>query len=252
MRGVRIVSGFMLMFGVFAMVLSILSINSSDVNIVYAVDNIEDNIENSVSQQGSNTSENSNFLGGVGEQSLNQEDQDVADWLKNKRNVTADQLENASKTLTPVTDFIGYIIGGIIIILMSGVALITASDLLYISIPPIRGVLYKGNDGNSAGVNITTSSKKLRWISDEAVACAGMLEGSSQGSSSYSNIIGASQPQQNMSTKSVIATYFRKRIFFLLFLALCVIVLTSSVVMDCGINLAEWVLKLITTLNSSI
>ena len=48
--------------------------------------------------------------------------------------------------------------------------------------------------------------------------------------------------QDQMSKKSVIGMYFKKRIFFMILLAICAIVLTSSVLLGTGVNLALWLL----------
>ena len=65
--------------------------------------------------------------------------------------------------------------------------------------------------------------------------------------------MGAMQGQQQQnSTSSVIGVYFKKRVFFMILLALSLVVLTSSVVMDCGVNLAEWVLKIFGMINGKL
>ena len=105
-----------------------------------------------------------------------------------------------------------------------------------------------------------------QWVSDEAVACAALLGGGAQaqgamgggmgmmggyGGMGGMQAMGANQ-QQAQSTKSVIGMYFKKRLFFLILLALCIIVLTSSALMNCGVNLAQWVLKIINMLNGKM
>ena len=212
---------------------------------------------------------------------ISEDDQNIADWIGNQRGFTSDQLETASDTLSPITNMIGYLIGAIFVLACAGVFLITALDLLYIAVPPIRNLLYKaGTDGTGAytgggmaggygrgmmgmgmagaGGAAGGTNKPTQWVSDEAVQCAALMGGSAQaqngggmmGGGMYGGMQG--QPQQQMSTKSVIGTYFRKRIFFMILLVLCVIILTSSALLGTGVNLALWGVKLIDMLNGYI
>lgn len=251
-------------------VISIFSMVNIPKISVYAENGIEDNLNSS--SKGSSD----NILGGLQDQELDPDDQGVADWLKDQRGVTSDQLNSASEAMEPITAFIGYIIGGIIILTSVLVVAITALDLLYIAVPPVRNILYKaGTDGTGgytggfgaggygrgmggmgamgAGGAAGGSKKPTQWVSDEAVACAAMLGGSAQsvGGMGGMGAMGGMQ-QQQPTTRSVIGTYFRKRIFFIILLALCIIVLTSSALMNCGVNLAEWFLKIVNIINGKM
>lgn len=228
---------------------------------------IEDNINNSTT---STTEPTDSILDDIKNQEVDGEDKGMADWVANQRGVTSNQLETATQAMSPITNIIGYVTGGVLILVVTGVVLITALDLLYIAIPPVRNILYKaGTDGtgmnmgvgsmNGMGTNTNGGKKPTQWVSDEAVACAAMLGGSSQsrggmngmygmngmGTGMYGMGVNQQQQSQTPTMKSVIGTYFKKRLFFIILLALCVIVLTSSALMNCGVNLAEWVLKII-------
>ena len=227
---------------------------------VVMANSLEDNVSGSGNKAQS---------GGSG---MTKDDQDVANWIKNQRGMTGDQLDTASTTLSPLLNLVGYVIGGALCIIFVGMFGITALDLLYITIPPIRNVLYKaGTDGTGAytgggpaggygggygggfgrggfgGVGGASggSMKPTQWISDEAVQCAAMLGGSNQ-----ANMQGGAQ--QPMPMKSVIGTYFKKRLFFMILLVITAIVLTSSIMLDVGVNLAAWVMKIISMINSYI
>lgn len=65
---------------------------------------------------------------------------------------------------------------------------------------------------------------------------------------------GGMQPQQaqQMPTKSVAFTYLKKRMFFIIVFTVCMVILMSSVLTDCGINLAELLAKVINKLNGSM
>ena len=245
------------------------ALNVPVIDTVYAA-GLEDNLGSTSSVA------EGDVLGEVANTPLDENDQGTADWIKGQRNLTPGQLESASRMMSPITTIIGYITGAIVVLTVAGVVMITALDLLYIAIPPVRGILYSGGAQGGAGAMgagmmggmsmggmrggmmggaaaAQGGGKNIQWVSDEAVACAAMMGGGTQGGAGVmgAGMMGGMQ-QQNQSVGSVIGTYFKKRIFFLLLLALCLVVLTSSAIMDCGVNLAEWVLKLITMFNNKI
>lgn len=208
-------------------------------------------------------------------QPISEDDNNVADWLSNQRAVTGEQLQKSTRMLSPISNAIGTVVGIIIALTLLGVGLITALDLLYMAFPPIRNLLYKaGTDGTGAytgggpygggygnramggfmgGVGGASNggSKPTQWVSDEAVQCAAMMGGSAQVNQGVMGYGGAQQ-QQPGNMKSVIGVYFRKRMWFLILLCFCVVILTSSVIMGTGVNLAKWGLKILTALNGFI
>lgn len=237
---------------------------------VYAAEDLGDNL-------GTSEENSEGMMGG----SVTEDDQEVGNWISNQRGMTGEQLNEASENLSFVTNFIGYVLGGIVILIFAGLFLITALDLLYITFPPVRNLLYKaGTDGTGAytgggmaggygrgmmgmgmagaGGAAGGTNKPTQWVSDEAVQCAALMGGSAQaqngggmmGGGMYGGMQG--QAQQQMSTKSVIGTYFRKRIFFMILLVLCGIILTSSALLGTGVNLALWGVRLIDMLNGYI
>lgn len=254
------------------------AISVPTIDVAYAENTLEDNVGGNGSRDGDD------LFGGLKDQEIDPEDKGVSDWLKDQRGVNSKQLESATQTMSPITNIIGYITGGIIILTVVGVVAITALDLLYIAVPPTRNFLYKaGTDGTGgftggfgaggygrmggmamgAGGAAQGSNKPTQWVSDEAVACAAMLGGSAQSAQGgmmpgmgmgygAMGAMGAQQQQGQMKTKSVIAMYFKKRLFFLILLAVCIIVLTSSAIMNCGVNLAEWFLKIVNMLNGKM
>ena len=232
-------------------------------------------LEDDVSGGNSNTDDSGQSNSDSG---MSEDDQEVANWIKKQRGMTGDQLETASTTLSPSLNLVGYVIGGALCLIFVGMFGITALDLLYITIPPIRNVLYKaGTDGTGAytgggpaggfgggygngygggrfgGVGGASggSMKPTQWISDEAVQCAAMLGGSNQAQmQGQFGMQGGNQ--QPMPMKSVIGTYFKKRLFFMILLVITAIILTSSIMLDVGVNLAAWVMKIITMINGHI
>lgn len=225
--------------------------------------------------------------GGLSEGKLSKDDKAVGNYIKSQRGMTGKQMAEAGKKLSPLTNIAGYFVGGIVVIIFAFVFVITALDLLYITIPPLRNVLYKaGTDGTGAmtggmpgggygmrggyGMHggmmggmaggIAGTAKPTQWISDEAVQCAAMLGGSSQTTPVGGGMMGgmgavgsmAGQMPQQMPMKSVIVEYFKRRVVFMIILAIAAIVLTSSVLLGTGVNLAEWITRMIDGLNNSI
>lgn len=186
--------------------------------------------------------------GGTGGSSLNADDAAVGNIIRNHRGMTAEQMATASNALSPFTNFCGTVVGGAVAIIYAGVFVITAADLLYISLPPLRPLLLKNQQGEG--------SKGRQLISDEAlsiVANGGNGGGSSSGGDMMGGGFGA-QPQSSGSGKSSskIVAYFKARFLFMIFLVITTMVLTSSAIMGTGVNLAEWGLKLLQSFNDFI
>lgn len=223
---------------------------------VYAA--LEDNVgssQNSGNASGSPTD-------GV---SISQDDEYVADWIGSQRGMNAEQMKKASDTLSPLTNLFGYVVGGVMVVIFAGIFVITALDLLYIAIPPVRNMLYSGgNAGGMGGMGMNNGpgpvggmqgggmmnaggAQKKQWISDEAVACV-QLAGGGQQQIGMNGMNGG----QQVSQRSVINAYFKKRLVFMIILVVCALVLTSSVLLGTGVNLAKWGIKIITLINSYI
>ena len=207
----------------------------------------------------------------------------VSDYLKGYTPVTKGNMNKASSLASPIVNFIGMLIGLVCVITTAGVGLITALDLLYIAIPPVRGFLYEGaQQGGMAGgmpggmgmgnmrggmgmggmgmggMQPQGGMHKIRWVSDEVVATVAMCQPQGQGGGMGMGMgmmaggMGMQGAQQNMSTKSTISVYLKKRIFFLVLFAVASIVLLSTVFTDCGINVAALVMKIMAKVNGSI
>ena len=250
-------------------------------------DNIDGNATETTAPSNDSDSNGGNsageMLNGIQSQTVSPEDKGVSDWLKNQKTMDPKHLEKASETMNPLVNLLGYVAGGIIVLTVAGVVVITALDLMYIAIPPIRNVLYKGGAAGAGGMmgaggmgmhgrfgmmggGAQGAQQTRQWVSDEAVACAALLGGGAQAQGAMGGGIGmmggyggmggmqamGANQQQAQSTKSVIGMYFKKRVFFLILLALCIIVLTSSALMNCGVNIAQWVLKIINMLNGKM
>ena len=96
----------------------------------YYVRELEDSLEGDSEDSDSSSDSNSNAL---------------IDYISNKESFTGEQLAEADKKLSPITNLFGYFVGGGVIYIFGAVFVITILDLVYIVIPPLRGVLYKGD-----------------------------------------------------------------------------------------------------------
>ena len=115
-----------------------------------------------------------------------------------------------------------------------------------------RGMMGMGMAG--AGGAAGGTNKPTQWVSDEAVQCAALMGGSAQAANGAGGMYGGmqGQAQQQQSTKSVIGTYFRKRIFLIILFVICTVILTSSALMGTGANLAQWGIRIINMVNGYI
>lgn len=63
--------------------------------------------------------------------------------------------------------------------------------------------------------------------------------------------MGGAQPQPQ-NTRSVISTYLKKRVVFLVVFAIALTLLLSSLFTDCGLNLAKLLYKIVTKFNETV
>lgn len=259
----------------FAFPVGMLGTSFLNTNNTYAVVIGEDNVGNS--EENGSSSGNDSYKG----QGSTSDESGVAEYLKGYQGVTEEDLEASSEISNILTDGIGYITGLIVVVIVALIPLITVLDLLYISFPPIRPVLYS-MDGNGAEPGM----RQRRWVSDEAVACVGLMQNAQMATSpnspmnmgggfssmqyggnmmgGYGSNYGGNMMRQNsmdmmngqnsheLATQSVIVRYFKKRTIFIIMFAIALIILTSSIIMDTGINLAKWIWQILEYVNSVI
>ena len=214
-------------------------------------------------------------MDGVGQQSQQSDGKDygnsVSDYLQNREVIGDEEMQKANNLASPMVSVIGTIAGFIVLIASAAIFAITALDLLYIGVPFTRtylapaqasgggamGGMHGGMMGGMGGGQQQPQGRQ--WVSDEAIqavqlanpsggAGGGMPMGGMMG---VMGAMGGGQ-QQPQSTKSVILGYFKKRVFFIVIFSLCTIVLTSSIVTDCGINLGKLFLKATAALNGNL
>lgn len=212
-------------------------------------------------------------MDGVGQQSQQSGGEDygnsVSDYLQNREVIGDEEMQKANNLASPVVSVIGTIAGFIALIASAAIFAITALDLLYIGVPFTRTYLAPAQASGGGGMGGMGAmgggqqqSQGRQWVSDEAIqavqlanpsggAGGGMPMGGMGGMMGGMGAMGGGQ-QQPQSTKSVILGYFKKRVFFIVIFSLCTIVLTSSIVTDCGINLGKLFLKATAALNGNL
>lgn len=210
----------------------------------------------------------------------------LSDYLRGYNPVTQDNMDKAGKMASPIVNALGTLSGFIIMLVSAGIFVVTALDLAYIGIPFLRTTLNPnycaGAQGGSpmggmgmgmgmrggmgmggmgmGGAQPAAPGRKC-WVSDEAVVCVQMAsQGQAQGGSPMGGGMGmmgggmgmGGAQAQPMPTKSVILEYLKKRTFFLIIFAVATVLLMSSILTDCGLNLAELGISVINKLNGFI
>lgn len=225
--------------------------------VVEALDDFEDEGED----EGEDTS--SSDYGSVGS---------ALGEIGKENSLSDEELTNANAVLKPITSLIGSAVGIVVALVSSLIFLITALDLMYICVPFSRNLLFvdgqsgssmRGGYGMGMGMGgmgmqqAPATHERRQFVSDEAVQCAAMMGNNQQQGMANMGYpgggMGAMQSQpQNTPVKNVLMVYFKKRMFFMILFAICVVMLTSSIFLGTGINLAGWLMKLVEMLNNSI
>lgn len=216
------------------------------------------------------------------------DDNPLTGYMKKYKPITEGNMKQAEVVATPIVNAIGTVTGFVLLIVMAGVGLITAIDLAYIGIPKLRPSLAPNAGGTQAGGMTSPmggrgmgmhgrgmmgggmmggspqpSAGGHQWISDEALASVAMAGASVKpagggmppmdgGMDMVGGGMMGGTPQQSVKQSSVIFTYLKKRAFFVILFAVALILLTSSVLLDCGINIAELSIKVFNKLNGNI
>lgn len=206
--------------------------------------------------------------------SSNNSSDSISDYLKTYNPVTNENMSSASAFANPLVSFIGTVTGFIIMLVSAGIFLITALDLVYIGIPPLRNKLnpqgaMQGAGGMGMGMGMGGSQPQAqarKWVSDEAVACIALAQGQGTQSGGMGmggmgmggmgmggmGMGGMGANQQAQPTKSVIVEYLKKRAFFLIIFTVASILLMSSLFTGCGINLAKLISKIVEKFSNHI
>lgn len=184
-------------------------------------------------------------------------DDGASSFFKGFTPLTKGNMQQANKNTGWLQNVFGNLIGIGLVILTLFQGAITIADLFAITVPATRAYLQGGN------------SKGRQYVSDEAIkAIAGAGSGSPAGGQSgglngglnggfggglggglNGGLQGTNQSSQSNSqgggAKLTIFTYFKYRIIAIIFVVASAIILTSSILMDCGVNIAALFIRIL-------
>lgn len=226
--------------------------------------------------QGQQTGDNSS----AGDESYN----NVSDALRGYNALDDESMAKANKLASPVVSIIGVCSGWVLLVTFAAIFLTTAFDLAYISVPFSRkwlnpaGEVQQGGGAMGMGMgamgNMGGQAQQApvgrKFVSDECLqamqeagagqqAQGGGAMGGGMGMGMGMGGMGAmggmgqmSQSQMPAGGKSVIMTYLKKRTFFMILFAVASTILMSSVLFDCGLNIAELLYKIISLFSDGL
>lgn len=180
-------------------------------------------------------------------------DNALADYMRGYQPITEENMQFANATMTPVVNVIGNISGCIMIFAIAAIFFTTAIDLLYIAFPPIRTSL-------NPTMGMPERGLRRKWVSDEVCRVVNIYGTAQQGPMMPSGMgmgmpsgMGMGMPQQQpQPMKIVIFEYLKARAIFLVIFAIASTLLLSSIFTDCGINVAELIVKQMNRVNEGI
>lgn len=180
----------------------------------------------------------------------------------------------AKEAAAPIIKGINWVVSFILAILSAAMLLITILDLLYIAVPFIRKFLdggradamtqqqgggmqggfdggfgggYSGGYGGRMGHmgamhgGAAPASKPNivgRLVSDEAIAAFIESQPQAQGGNPMMG-----QPAAPIRTKSIIVSYFKKRLIFLVLMGVCIAVFATTTFTDLGLKLGSFIVE---------
>lgn len=125
----------------------------------------------------------------------------------------------------------------------------------------MRGGMGMGMGGGMGQQAPASPLSRFCLVSDEAVQCVMLANQPAGGAAPMGGMgmggmgmggMGMQAQQPQVPTKSIIFTYLKKRIVFLVIFFVAMIVLMSSVFTDCGINLAQLFMNIMNNVNNTI
>lgn len=179
----------------------------------------------------------------------------IQNYMKGYNPITDQNMEDASHFASPLTSKIGTLSGIILMLTMAGIFLVTAVDLIYIYIPPLRGLLGGGqqqSSGGGMGMGMSSQSQSSggwKLVSDDALQAVASGGSQSSGGGMGMGMGMSSQPQ---SKKNVAFAYLKTRVISLTVFGICSVLLFSSLFTDFGMNVGGMVIHFVTSLMSQI
>lgn len=211
-------------------------------------------------------------LEGLDEMSQEEKDENertaeaVGDLFKLGR-VSSDSVEEANMRIQPIAEIVNLIIGIMLGLTLLGIGLVTALDMVYISIPKLRDFLDGGGQGTQqgrgqgmgmggygrggygagmgmgmGGNNYSPSPQNAgggiaavgRYISDEALASVMEAQATNADGMSGRGV-----------RKSTLSIYMKKRAYFLILFGICAVLFTTTVFTSLGVRLGTWIMRML-------
>lgn len=181
----------------------------------------------------------------------------IQSYMKGYKPITDQNMEDASHFANPLTSKIGTLSGIVLMLTMAGIFLVTAVDLIYIYIPPLRGLLGGGqqqSSGGGMGMGMGMSSQSQssggwKLVSDDALQAVASGGSQSSGGGMGMGMGMSSQPQ---SKKNVAFAYLKTRVISLTVFGICSVLLFSSLFTDFGMDVGGMVIHFVTSLMSQM
>ena len=246
----------------------------SNPSVVYAWDNDDNSGQNNQNNNNGNSNNEANTPSG---NTNNRDDSNsISGQLKGYKAVNSEDMKHARESSGWLTSILGVVISFLVILVFAFTGVITACDLVYMYIPPLRKFLYSpGTDGTGAmtgmgGGGGSTSIFGVQWVSDEAVSVSALLGGSAQAhghggggmmgggfGGGYGGGFGGgfgAQPNdvQQKGGKSAIRVYLGKRVVALTLLGVASVLLFTSAFTDFGINVGGMLLNLLAAVQDKL
>lgn len=204
---------------------------------------------------------------GTGDESFDS----ITDYMRGYNAVTGEDMEKANTLMSPVSKLVGTLIGVLNVGAVLGVFVTTGLDILYLGVPFTRkllnpaGEVQQGMPGGMGAMQMQPA-KSYKLVSDEAQQALSLANtqggggvmpqaggmGMGMGVGSMGTVGGMSQSQMPAGGKSVMLTYLKKRTLFLILFAVCSTILLSSLLLDCGLNLAQLLYKVGELVNNGL
>jgi hypothetical protein len=191
--------------------------------------------------------------------------------------VTQQDAKKANTLMSPLVRLVDLAFAMITGVAAAAMFLLTGVDLLYISVPPIRRYLlqesvqtpqyqspmqqgnYYGEYGQAAPnmmrpAQQSTSSRVLnQWISDEAKAAVSQVDRIQAQSNAMGNYANAGMGQGvapvSLSMRSILVDYFKKRSIFLVFFGIVVVLFSTTIFTQIGIDVGQYLMTKLTSIH---
>ena len=185
-------------------------------------------------------------------------DDALLNYMQNYKPITNENMEMAEQISNPIVNLIGNAIGVCTLVSIALLGFTTGVDFIYLSAPFMRNYLVGKN-----------------FVSDEARACLGVAggnqgmsgsmgsptptmqggtveSGGTQSSMMQGGATTGNNSNRGNSTKVVMLTYLKMRSFVIILFIVATILLTSTVLFDCGINVALLLQRVLNGVNNFI